>query len=297
MMRSMYAAVAGLRTHQTRMDVIGDNIANVNTPGFKRARATFQDIFYQTLRGGSVGSDVRGGTNPQQIGLGISLGTIDVIHTQGAAQPTGKQDDLMIEGDGFFVLAEGLNGEEGDGQIYFTRAGAFRFMPYSDGTTEVNYLVNPANGMYVMDVNGEAIQIPSNARSFNIDTLGYVHYVDDKGEPNQNPQQIAIAKFPNPAGLEKVGENMYKYSAAAGLEAAFADGADPDNPGDETNPLGGSPAVNGRGTIRPGALEMSNVELAQEFTDMIVTQRGFQANARIISVSDEMLAELANLKR
>ncbi|NLC77402.1 MAG: flagellar hook-basal body complex protein, partial [Clostridia bacterium] len=156
MMRSMYAAVAGLRTHQTRMDVIGDNIANVNTPGFKRARATFQDIFYQTLRGGSVGSDVRGGTNPQQIGLGISLGTIDVIHTQGAAQPTGKQDDLMIEGDGFFVLAEGLNGEKGDGQIYFTRAGAFRFMPYSDGTTEVNYLVNPANGMYVMDVNGEA---------------------------------------------------------------------------------------------------------------------------------------------
>lgn len=292
MMRSMYAAVAGLRTHQTRMDVIGDNIANVNTPGFKRARATFQDIFYQTLRGGSVGSDVRGGTNPQQIGVGISLGAIDVIHTQGAAQPTGKLDDLMIQGDGFFVLREGIDAEgAGVGQVYYTRAGAFSFLPHEDGN---NYLVNPANGMYVLDAEGNAISIPGDVKSFNIDILGYVHYVDDTGEPNENRQQIAIAKFPNPAGLEKVGENMYKYSAAAGLEAAFADGADP---GDETDPLGGSPAVNGRGTIRPGALEMSNVELAQEFTDMIVTQRGFQANARIISVSDEMLAELANLKR
>lgn len=292
MMRSMYAAVAGLRTHQTRMDVIGDNIANVNTPGFKRSRATFQDIFYQTIRGGALGNDTRGGTNPQQVGLGISLGTIDVIHTQGQSQPTGKLDDIMVQGDGFFVLREGIEGEAGVGQEYYTRAGAFRFLPHEDGE---NYLVNPANGMYVMNAEGNAISIPGNARSFNIDTLGYVHYVDSEGEPHifpdsGTPVPIAIAKFPNPAGLDKAGENLYKYSYAAGVEAGGGLGGP-----DEIR--GGRPSEDGRGTVIPGALEMSNVELAQEFTEMIVTQRGFQANARTITVSDEMLAELTNLKR
>lgn len=298
MMRSMYAAVAGLRTHQTRMDVIGDNIANVNTPGFKRGRATFQDIFYQTIRGGSVGSDIRGGTNPQQVGLGISLGTIDVIHTQGQSQPTGKLDDIMIQGDGFFVLRESIDGGAGVGQEYYTRAGAFRFLPHED---EMNYLVNPSNGLYVMDAEGNAITIPGNARSFNIDTLGYVHYVDSEGEPyiypageddpTADPIPIAIAKFPNPSGLDKAGENLYRYSYAAGVEA----GGEPADPTTEIR--GGRPTEEGRGSIIPGALEMSNVELAQEFTEMIVTQRGFQANARTITVSDEMLAELTNLKR
>ncbi|MFA5536011.1 MAG: flagellar hook-basal body complex protein [Bacillota bacterium] len=297
MMRSMYAAVAGLRTHQTRMDVIGDNIANVNTPGFKRGRATFQDIFYQTIRGGAIGSDIRGGTNPQQVGLGISLGTIDVIHTQGQSQPTGKLDDIMIQGDGFFVLREGIDDGAGVGQEYYTRAGAFRFLPHENGN---NYLVNPSNGMYVMDAEGNAISIPGNARSFDIDTLGYVHYVDAEGEPfiypandedtAAEPIPIAVAKFPNPAGLDKAGENLYKYSYAAGVEAGGQAGGP-----DEIR--GGRPTEDGRGSIIPGALEMSNVELAQEFTEMIVTQRGFQANARTITVSDEMLNELTNLKR
>ncbi|HHX49954.1 MAG TPA: flagellar hook-basal body complex protein [Clostridia bacterium] len=279
MMRSMYAAVAGLRTHQTRMDVIGDNIANVNTPGFKRGRATFQDIFYQTLRGGTMGSDVRGGTNPQQIGLGISLATIDVIHTQGAAQPTGKADDLMIQGDGFFVLKE----DQGDEGAYFSRAGAFRFVPSDDGN---DYLVNPANGLYVMNTAGDRISIPSTARSFNIDTMGFVSYIEgDTGQSVVLDDPIAIAKFPNPAGLLKVGENLYRYDFAAG-----------DEPGGD-NGAGGEAGTDGRGTIIPSTLEMSNVELAQEFTEMIVTQRGFQANARTITVSDEMLQELANLKR
>lgn len=305
MMRSMYAAVAGLRTHQQRMDVIGDNIANVNTPGFKRARATFQDIFYQTLRGGSAGSETRGGTNPQQIGLGISLGTIDVIHTQGNAQPTGKQDDLMIQGDGFFVLSNVENPnsppQDTEVEVYYTRAGAFSFVPVDDATE--CYLVNPANGMYVMgyvDEPGQGeeigrIGIPSNAKSFSIDIYGNVHYVDGDTGESMWAGQIVVAKFTNPGGLEKVGENMYRYAPAAGPEAADYD--QPFNPDADRIYLGGTPGVSGRGTIRSGALEMSNVELAQEFTDMIVTQRGFQANARVITVSDEMLAELANLKR
>ncbi|HHW08107.1 MAG TPA: flagellar hook-basal body complex protein [Clostridia bacterium] len=309
MMRSMYAAVAGLRTHQTRMDVIGDNIANVNTPGFKRARATFQDIFYQTLQGGSSGSATRGGTNPQQIGIGISLGTIDVIHTQGAAQTTGKEDDLMIEGDGFFVLSDGK-------ELFYTRAGAFRFVPYEFGDdNELGnigvesgrfYLVNPANGLFVLDAEGKAISIPADAKSFNFDTNGYLHFVDAQGvsrtygadDDDDVGVPIAIAKFINPAGLEKVGQNMYRYSQAA----VGGEGPVLTNNGFDNNDINGNTNIidspgGDRGIVRSGALEMSNVELAMEFTDMIVTQRGFQANARVISVSDEMLAELANLKR
>lgn len=306
MMRSMYAAVAGLRTHQTRMDVIGDNIANVNTPGFKRSRATFQDIFYQTLRGGSAGSANKGGTNPQQIGLGVSLGGIDVIHTQGAPQSTGKLDDIMIQGDGFFVLRNVLESSDDDTvSVNYTRAGAFRFVPYGEDEDQKNYLVNPTNGMFVMgyakdehispndhtewvdDDYGKPIWIPSDVQSFSIDIFGNVFYVDAGGE-EKLAGQIAIAKFTNASGLEKVGENLYSYANAAGNE--------PENAKDG-HYLGGIPGADGRGTIIPGALEMSNVELAMEFTEMIVTQRGFQANARTITVSDEMLAELANLKR
>lgn len=270
MMRSMYAAVAGLRTHQLRMDVIGDNIANVNTPGFKRARATFQDMFYQTLQGGSAPDSTNniGGTNPKQIGLGISLASIDIIHTQGASAPTGKGNDLMIQGEGFFVLSDGT------GMNYYTRAGAFAF------DAEGN-LVNPANGMYVLGISGDKITVPPTASSYSINALGEVKYLDENGDA-QIAGQIAIAKFSNPSGLLKAGQNLYMYDAAAGDEVDLADCI---------------PGTGGRGKVVAGALEMSNVELAQEFTEMIVTQRGFQANAKTITTSDEMLQELANLKR
>lgn len=269
MMRSMYAAVAGLRTHQTRMDVIGDNIANVNTPGFKRARVTFQDIFYQTLQGGSVADGNRGGTNPQQIGLGIALSSIDVIHTQGPAAPTNNGTDLMIQGDGFFVL------RDDEDNLYYTRAGNFHFD--SEGN-----LVN-AQGLYVLNTDGDIIKVSTTASSYSISSDGTVKYIESDGTVDDT-QKIAIAKFPNPGGLIKVGQNLYKYDPAAGEEA-------------ENNLEGGEPGTAGRGTIIAGALEMSNVELAQEFTDMITTQRGFQANAKTITTSDEMLETLVNIVR
>ncbi|WP_227767236.1 flagellar hook-basal body complex protein [Zhaonella formicivorans] len=278
MMRSMYAAVAGLRTHQIRMDVIGDNIANVNTPGFKRARATFQDMFYQTLQGGSAADATTGGTNPKQIGLGISLGSIDVIHTQGASAPTGKGNDLMIQGEGFFVLSD--TGDD-TGNIYYTRAGNFIFNSEGD-------LVN-SNGLYVLSTDGTKITVPVNAQNYSISSDGKVKYLDDNGL--NESQVITIAKFSNPSGLLKVGQNLYVYDSAAGPEA---DGTD----GTSGSPIGGPPgSAEGRGSIVAGALEMSNVELAQEFTEMIITQRGFQANAKTITTSDEMLQELVNLKR
>ncbi|SMB94013.1 flagellar hook protein FlgE [Thermanaeromonas toyohensis ToBE] len=275
MMRSLYSAVSGLRTHQTRMDVIGDNIANVNTVGFKKSAVTFKDVFYQTLRGGSAGTTELGGTNPQQVGLGVTLGSIDVIHTQGAAQITGNGTDLMIQGDGFFRVSP-----DGGTTIYYTRAGAFHF-------DNQGYLVTP-DGMKVLDTNGTPVQIADMAdpttmpQSVSIDKKGYVHYVDRNGATQTLANPISIAKFSNPAGLAKVGQNLYQETASSGA------------PGSDMAPGEGSLANT---TIIPSALEMSNVELAQEFTDMIITQRGFQANARTITTSDEMLQELVNLKR
>ena len=121
MMRSMYAGVSGLRTHQSKMDVIGNNIANVNTIGFKKGQMTFKEVFSQTLRGASAPQDGRGGTNPQQVGLGVSVGSISTIHTQGSAQPTDNPTDLMIDGEGFFVVSDDTSFEN----RYYTRAGNF----------------------------------------------------------------------------------------------------------------------------------------------------------------------------
>ncbi|MGB9660803.1 MAG: flagellar hook-basal body complex protein [Moorellaceae bacterium] len=277
MMRSLFSAVAGLRTHQTRMDVIGDNIANVNTVGFKKSAVTFKDVFYQTLRGGSAATEDTGvgGTNPQQIGLGVTLGSIDVIHTQGAAQATGNGTDLMIQGDGFFVVTDGQN-------VYLTRAGAFHFdnegnLVTADGLKVVSSGNADETGISVDDT----VKIDPEAQSYSIDRTGKLVYVDKDGNVSQDEIRIWLVKVVNPAGLEKYGSNLYLYKPAAGTPTGGYAGED----------------TFANTTIIPSALEMSNVELAQEFTDMIITQRGFQANARTITVSDEMLQELVNLKR
>ena len=282
MMRSLFSGVSGLRTHQLKMDVIGDNIANVNTVGFKRSAATFKDVFYQTLRGGTANTDGGiGGTNAQQIGLGVALNSIDVVHTQGAAASTGNGTDLMIQGDGFFRVSP----DEGT-TVYYTRAGAFHF-------DDQGFLVN-ADGMKVLGAD-DAIQIEEMAepstmpQSFSIDSMGVVHYVTSDGEQaTATGSPISIAKFANPAGLEKAGSNLYKATYSSGTEedGTVAVGA----PGDADAGLANT-------SIIPSTLEMSNVDLAQEFTDMIITERGFQANARTITTSDQMLQELVNLKR
>lgn len=278
MMRSLYAGVAGLRNHQTRMDVIGNNIANVNTTAFKKNRVSFQDMIYQNVRGASAPvAGALGGTNPAQVGLGMTVASIDVINTQGSAQTTGKINDLMIQGDGYFAMTDGTN-------TYYTRAGNFEFDANGD-------LVNPANGYHVVSDGGANINVPTNAQSYKIDATGYVTYVDNAGAPQPAVYdadfQIRLSKFPNPAGLEKIGENLYKETPNS------ANAANPRIDGYAGEPATAFANVK----IVPGSLEMSNVDLSQEFTDMIVTQRGFQANSRIITVSDSMLEELVNLKR
>jgi len=302
MMRSLYSAVTGLRNHQTSMDVIGNNIANVNTIGYKRSKATFATLLSQTLSGASA-PDSRndpptfGGTNPLQVGLGMAIASIDRLMNQGVSMNTGSTTDLMIQDAGFFTLQLGQD-------VFYSRAGHFGFD--KDGN-----LVEPATGALVLGYANSAwqgtgastsytpdwsdgpgiinIQLDMKhkdltdytLRDFMIDQRGVVTGVFSNGDDSITEQLycIALTTFNNPGGLMSVGNNFYTPSNNSGRANT------------------GFPGEAGRGVILPGNLEMSNVELAQEFTDMIVTQRGFQANARVITVSDTLLEELINLKR
>lgn len=264
MVRSMFSGVSGLKNHQTRMDVIANNIANVNTVAFKSSRVSFQDVYSQTIQGASAPSGTVGGTNPMQIGLGMSVASIDTLFTPAASQNTGLQLDLAIEGDGFFIV------EDGSGR-YYTRAGNFGID--SDGN-----IVVKGSGFFLLDGLLETPINTANHTEITINSNGEVTGLDASGT-EQLLGTIAIAMFNNPAGLSKVGGNMYVETQNSGAEVIVQAGD------------GGS------GYLRAGALELSNVDLANEFTDMITTQRGFQANSRIITTSDSMLEELVNLKR
>ncbi|QOY34475.1 flagellar hook protein FlgE [Anaerobacillus isosaccharinicus] len=434
MIRSMYSGIGGMKNFQTKLDVIGNNIANVNTFGFKKGRTTFKDLVSQQLAGASNPTDNRGGTNPRQIGLGGTLASVDTIHTQGSLQTTGRALDLGISGDGFFIVNDG-------NLSYYTRAGNFYLdregtLVTADGlkvqgylpdpvsgqidpnrfgdlkveagnvippqaTTDVslkgnlnanlpvgatppeyvyvqykvtdslggqhdlrmqfertgagawNYtaerfdkeivppgspwvpLTTPATGTLNFDSNGALIttgfpipatnmvlstaelgtstnqvnadpvtiplsvnmfqgltqfegsntadvdQINGNSEgfleSFNISQTGEINGIYTNGEV-RILGQMAMATFNNTGGLTKSGDNLFQVSNNSGVpNIGFAG--------------------QGRGVIAGSSLEMSNVDLSEEFTEMIVAQRGFQANTRIITTSDEILQELVNLKR
>lgn len=267
MLRSMYAGISGMKGFQTKLDVIGNNIANVNTIGFKKGRVTFQDMMSQTMSGaqGPTNNGKRGGINAAQVGLGSQVGAIDNVQTQGFLQTTERPLDLALEGDGMFAL-------DANGTNMYTRAGNF----YLDGEGSV---VN-ADGYYLLDVDGNQITIPDDVQSFNIQTNGTISYIKEDGTPGDETSTIGIASFSNPGGLQKSGSNLYLNTENAGMATTLA-----------------SPNSAGAASIVSGSLEMSNVDLATAFTEMIVAQRGFQANTRIITTSDEILQELVNLKR
>jgi flagellar hook protein FlgE len=478
MMCSLFAGVSGLKNHQTRMDIIGNNIANVNTVGYKKSRVSFQEMLSQNLRGASSPTKDRGGINPIQVGLGMSLASIDVIHTSGSFESTGKNTDLAIEGEGFFVLGSG-------DEVYYTRAGNFDFdfnmsfynksngmfvkgiladangeinpkgeivpinlnshlsspphatsnidfgknldsraslqtgtetVGHTTGTPTIltldttslpitgitiedssgnvltegapdgftvnyhtgevtiaagaaseNYTINyqmanygtsvsifdskgdvhtvnvyftktayntwevvtfldnqlnsggrgmltfdPVNGKLTSSTVTNVVQTVDGAdeldftldfgnvteyadnftitytnqngyaagdlQGISVDTRGIMTGTFSNGQ-RRNLAQVVIATFANPAGLLKTGSNLYIASSNSG------------------EPNVGLPNQGGRGLIKPETLEMSNVDLSQEFVDMIITQRGFQANSRIITTSDQILEELVNLRR
>jgi len=385
MLRSLYAGISGLRSHQTMLDVTGNNIANVNTVGFKAGSVQFQDTLSQIVQNSRTPQADAGGTNAAQVGLGTQVAGIRTNFTQGSRQATGVATDLMVAGDGFFVVRNGA-------ESLYTRNGAFSFdasgrMVTVDGAlvqgwTAANGAINtgapvgdislpvgatsPARAtatasvtgnlpsdaaageqlvrdITVYDGQGAARQLaltftrtaggwdvtdgtattplafvdgrPTGAASIvsggvTVDLSAVTGFADLRtvavtGQDGRAPgslvsytisadgslvgsfsngasdvlAQVALASFDNPEGLEKAGSSQYRAAANSGA------------------PLVGAPGADGLGELVSGSLEMSNVDLSQEFTNLIVAQRGFQANARIITTSDEVLQELTNLKR
>jgi flagellar hook protein FlgE len=282
MLRSLFSAISGLRANQFMLDVTGNNIANANTAGYKASNVVFQDTLSQMLTAGAAPQGGRGGTNPIQVGLGVQVGGVTANFGQGSAQTTGKATNLMISGDGFFVVNR--NGED-----LYTRAGAFDFDSVGNLTTPDGDIVQgyPATGGAI-NTNGAPsdITIPDLAdesaanplTSYNIGSDGIITgiYADGTKAPLF---QVALGNFSNPGGLDKVGDTAFRASTNSGAVQL------------------GAPGTGRRGALQGGTIEMSNVDLASEFTSMITAQRGFQANSRVISTSDELLQDLVNLKR
>jgi flagellar hook protein FlgE len=299
MLRSMFSAIGGLKSHQTMMDVTANNIANVNTIGYKAQRVTFAAMLSQNVRGASAPvAGGQGGVNPTQVGHGVGVSGTQTMLTQGSGQSTGQWSDLRIDGDGFFMVAA-ARPTSTPTDVAFTRAGNFTLDKNGDLVT--------ADGQYVLgnpaipgtpptfdDANLGPITIPNDAQGVSIGNDGSVSYVDSTGA-QQVAGRVALAKFPNPGGLARIGDNLYQATANSGTY----DSTTNNNTSPPTTGVAswGGAGLNGRGAIVAGQVEMSNVDLSQEFTSMITAQRGFQANSKVISASDEMLQDLVNMKR
>ncbi len=275
MMRSMFAAISGLKVHQTMLDVVSNDIANVNTLGYKSQRTTFKDSLAQLQKGGAAPNASQGGSNAAQVGLGVQLNSIDNLMGSGALQSTGNVLDVAIQGDGWFRVANG-NPPAAATNVQYTRAG--NFTRNQDG-----YLVTQ-DGYYVMgrpNADGSGadsyLNIPQGATNVAIGPDGSVSY-DNAAGTRTTAGYLSLAKFANEAGLERASSNRWSASQSSGDETVGVPGGE-------------------YGRTTSGTIEMSNVDLASEFTSMITAQRGFQANSRVISTSDELLQDLVNLKR
>lgn len=370
MLRSMYSGISGLRNSQTKLDVVGNNIANVNTYGFKKGRTTFKDMVSQNMAG-ATGSSIPttniggyGGTNPKQVGLGAQIASIDTIATQGSLQTTNRTLDLGVSGDGYFTVFDGAN------TPLYTRAGNFYLdaegnLVTSDGYSLVGAMYigiatdhtfntpqgggqqavkksvsagipvtkadrgtpgsatklpektatatpTPGGGtapntaadnvpyrklfipsevasIQIVDPKTKEVQyrlptadestVPLKLQSYSIGQDGTINAIYEGDKQPRVIGQIQVTKFANAEGLEKTGGNLYTVTSNSG------------------EPQEVWPQSGGGGSVVSGTLEMSNVDLSEEFTEMIVGQRSFQANSRIITTSDEILQELVNLKR
>lgn len=268
MIRSLYAGVSGMKNHQVKLDVIASNVSNVNTTGFKSSSVNFEDMMSQTIKSASASSLDSMGNNPSQVGTGSQLAGVSTSFTQGAPQYTSSPLDLAIQGNGFFVVEDTNNNK------FVTRDGSFMF-------DNQGYLVNQ-QGYRVLDKDGGVIQITEPITTININKQGELTAKNDAGADIKKVN-IGIAYITNPESLNKEGHNL--YSASEGTM-----------PADLSTAIGVA-GVGGRGIVESNVLEMSNVDLSVEFANMIVTQRGYQANVRVISISDQILEELINLKR
>lgn len=256
---AMHVAKTGLNAQQSRIQVISNNLANVNTTGFKRDRANFEDQLYQIYRpSGSQTSEATNLTSASALGTGVRMVNTEKLYTQGALVDTGNSLDLAIDGQGFFqVLLP-------DGRTGYTRNGTFSQSADGTLTTSSGYAVQPQ------------INIPANTLQINVSADGIVSIMQVGDEQGQEIGQITIANFANPRGLEPVGENFVVETAASGPAVVTA------------------PLEEGTGKMVQGALESSNVNVVQELVAMIEAQRAYEINSKSISAADEMMSYLSN---
>lgn len=277
MIRSLNAGVSGIHQFQGRLDVIGNNIANSNTTGFKAGRADFGDAFSQSLN-----------SSGGQVGSGVATTSIRNLFNQGSVSQTAKNTDLAIEGEGYFMVKDPVSGElfatragnfEKDKDGYLVIGNRYRLQGYSDGG------LNTVGDLRI-DATGAPEGAAADARQewFNITSEGLIE-VGLSDSTKFTRGQVLLQSFRDPQALLKEGNNLYSGISAAGPL------------GDPEAPTMAAPGSAGLGSLESGALEASNVDLTNEFANLITTQRAFQASARIITTSDEILQEVVNLKR
>lgn len=280
MSTAMYCGIAGTKAYQTGMDVIGNNISNVNTYGFKASRVMYRDLFYQTLQNSTSASGGFGGSNPSQVGYGATASTVDVLNTRSGRAPTGSSNDCYIDGEGYFVVDDGSKGK------LYTRVGSFSFDGSGnliDGNGRLVYGANKA--VAVSATAPELVKVAdyNNYKDIKIGSDGTITGTKKDDGTVTTLGTIAVANIPNPSGLTQMGGSYYR-----------ADG----NATSDTIKISYSKAgAGGTGQLITSALETSNTDLANELTQMIINERGFQANTKIITVSDEMMETLVNMKR
>ena len=345
MLRSLYSGISGMKVNQTKLDVIGNNLANVSTTAFKGSRVNFSTTISQTLGSASAASDSLGGVNGKQIGLGAQISSIDKIMSQGSMQSTSRSLDVAVDGSGYFMVATGpaLTGDAdaitinnngigtmpANSSVAYTRDGSFVLDNEGNLLTSKGYRVlgfamksgedkqNPANPIDNIEADGKVLYVESNnqtkaiddklvslkipdkvikvdaqgkrtevaVKSFNISADGLITGVLETGEITALGQ-IAMSSFKNEVGLTDIGNNMYEPSGSSG--AAIISSGKNSTAGRNSS---------GYGDILQGYLEMSGVDMAEQFTDMIVATKAFQAAGKTITTGDEILSEIINLKR
>jgi flagellar basal-body rod protein FlgG len=260
MIRSLWISKTGLEAQQTQMDVISNNLANINTSGFKRSRAVFEDLLYQNMRQpGAQSSQQTQIPSGLQIGTGVRPIAAERIHTQGNLQQTGNQLDVAIQGAGFLqvLLPDGTTGYSRDGSLQSDSQGQL--------VTANGFVVQPA------------LTIPANATSVTIGQDGVVSVTQAGSTAPVQIGSIQLATFVNPAGLESMGQNLYLETASSGT------------------PSTNVPGTNGTGTLSQGFVETSNVNVVEELVNMIQTQRAYEINSKAITTSDQMLQKLSQI--
>ncbi|MGE0351708.1 MAG: flagellar basal-body rod protein FlgG [Gemmatimonadales bacterium] len=259
---SLRTSASGMIAQQRMIDVIANNLANVNTTGFKRSRVSFEDVLYETVQGGRIVNYQGNSTiSPIQIGKGVRVAAVLRLHSQGSPEMTGRPLDLSIEGDGFFQL------ERPDGTTAFTRDGSFTISDSGTLVTNGGYVVLPG------------ITIPQDATNLSIGPSGIVSVTSGSSSTPVEIGRIELARFLNPTGLQAIGENEYVETAASG------------------QPITGFPQEDGFGRLLQGTLESSNVEIVQEMTDMIAAQRAYEINAKAIRAGEDMMQAADGLIR